>query len=119
MQVPGRELEKFESASGTNVVDGSSRAETVKLRARARPVGAAICERKGQSEDLARKPGSPSPDVAAMPDIPDMQWCFPFRRQQAGASFPVSTKAMGATKLQAITESTRLATSRRIRFRER
>ena len=54
-----------------------------------------------------------------MPDIPDMQWCFPFRRQQAGASIPVSAMAIGATKLQAITESTRLATNRRIVFRER
>lgn len=54
-----------------------------------------------------------------MPDIPDMQWCFPFRRQQAGASFPVSAKAIGATKLQVITESTRLATIRRILLRER
>jgi hypothetical protein len=54
-----------------------------------------------------------------MPDIPDMQWCFPFRRQQAGTSFPVSAMAIGAMKLQAITESTRLATIRRIVFRER
>ena len=54
-----------------------------------------------------------------MPDILDMQWCFPFRRQQAGTSLPVTAKAIGATKLQTITESTRLATIRRIRFRER
>jgi hypothetical protein len=53
-----------------------------------------------------------------MPVMPDMQWCFPFRRQQAGVSFPVSAKAIGATKLQAITESTRLATIRRIGFCE-
>jgi len=53
-----------------------------------------------------------------MPDMPDMQWCFPFRRQQAGVSFPVSANAIGATKLQAITESTRLATIRRMGFRE-
>jgi len=51
-----------------------------------------------------------------MTDLPVMQWCFPFRRQQAGLSFPVSAKAIGATKLQAITESTRLATIRRIVF---
>jgi hypothetical protein len=49
-----------------------------------------------------------------MPDIPDMQWCFPFRRQQAGTSLPVSAEASGATKQQAITESTILATTRRI-----
>jgi len=49
--------------------------------------------------------------------MPDMQWCFPFRRQQAGVSFPVSPKAIGATKLEAISASTRLATNRRIVFR--
>jgi hypothetical protein len=49
-----------------------------------------------------------------MPDIPDAQWCLPFRRQQAGASGPVTPMAIGAAKLQAITESTRLATIRRI-----
>ena len=54
-----------------------------------------------------------------MPDIPDMQWCFPFRRGHAGASFPVSAMAIGATKLHAITEITRLATILRIVFRER
>jgi hypothetical protein len=63
---------------------------------------------------LARKLGTPSLEIAAMPDIPDMQWCFPFRRQQAGTSFPVSVNDMGAAKLQAITASTRLATIRRI-----
>ena len=51
-----------------------------------------------------------------MPVIPVMQRCFPFRRQQAGLSFPVSAKAIGAMKVQAITESTRLATIRRILF---
>ena len=63
--------------------------------------------------------GSSSPDSDAMPDMPDMQWCFPFRRQQAGVSFPVSARAIGATKLQAISESTRLATRRRIIILER
>ena len=43
-----------------------------------------------------------------------MQWCFPFRRQQEGASAPVAAKAIGANKLKAITESTRLATRRRM-----
>jgi hypothetical protein len=51
-----------------------------------------------------------------MPDIPDIQWCFPFRRQQAGLSAPVSAKAIGAMKLQAITDNTRLAMVRRIVF---
>ena len=49
-----------------------------------------------------------------MPDIPEAQWCLPFRRQQAAASGPVTPVAIGATKLQAITENTRLATTRRI-----
>jgi hypothetical protein len=49
-----------------------------------------------------------------MPDIPDIQWCLPSRRQHAGVSLPAAAKAIGATKLQAITASTRLATIRRI-----
>ena len=77
-------------------------------------VGMAIRERYGQTGELARKLGKSSIDTPAMPDIPDAQRCFPFRRQQAAASGPVTPMAIGATKLQAITESTRLATIRRI-----
>jgi hypothetical protein len=51
-----------------------------------------------------------------MPDVADMQWCLPVRRQQAGVAVPVMPKAIGAKKLQAITESTRLATTLRILF---
>jgi hypothetical protein len=100
-------------------VNGSSRWESVGLWASAAPVGTAVCERYGQSAGLARKLGSPSAGIAVVPDIPDMQWCFPFRRQQAGVSLPVTATAIGAMKLQAITESTRLATIRRILFFER
>lgn len=53
-------------------------------------------------------------DTATVPDVPDMQWCFPFRRQQEGTPAPVAAKAVGANKLKAITESTRLATKRRM-----
>ena len=49
-----------------------------------------------------------------MPDNPDMQWCFPLRRQQAGVAFPARPKASGATKLQASTLSAKLAMNRRI-----
>ena len=49
-----------------------------------------------------------------MPDNPDMQWCFPLRRQHAGVAFPARPKASGATKLQASTVSAKLAMSRRI-----
>jgi hypothetical protein len=77
-------------------------------------VGVAICERYGQTGELARKFGRSSIDIPAMPDITDAQWCLPFRRQQAAAPGPVSPMAIGATKPQAITESTRLATIRRI-----
>lgn len=43
-----------------------------------------------------------------------IQWCFPFRRQHDGVAVPVTAKANGARKLQAVTEITRLATIRRI-----
>jgi hypothetical protein len=49
-----------------------------------------------------------------MPDIPDIQWCLPSRRQHTGVPLFAAAKAIGATKLQAITASTRLATKRRI-----
>ncbi len=64
-----------------------------------------------------RKLGPPPDDIAIMADIPDIwQWCLPFRRQQAGRSFPVNARATGAIKLQAMTASTRLVAKRRIRF---
>lgn len=69
-------------------------------------------ERYGQSEDVARKLGVPS-SKAAMPDI-SAQWCFPFRRQQAGVVFPVAAKASGAREPHATIQSTRLATNRRM-----
>jgi hypothetical protein len=62
-----------------------------------------------------RKLASPSSD-AAMPDIP-MQWCFPFRRQHADAAFPVAAKTNGASEPHATTESTKLATNRRMVIR--
>ncbi len=99
---------------------GSSRAEIVSVCGAAVPVGVAFCARYGQSEGRERKLGTPPADIAAMPDIPDIwQWCFPLRRQQAGTSLPVNAKAIGATKLQAITASTKLVTRRRMRIRER
>jgi hypothetical protein len=49
-----------------------------------------------------------------MPDIPDIQWCSPSRRQHAGVSLLAAAKAIGATRLQAMTASTRLATKRRM-----
>jgi hypothetical protein len=58
--------------------------------------------------------GRSSVDITAVPDIPEAQWCLPFRRQQAAVSVPVSAEANGARRLQAMTESTRLATIRRI-----
>jgi hypothetical protein len=100
-------------------VDGGSNMETARLWGRATQVGVAICERYGQSDELARRLGRSSLDIPAMPDIPIMQWCVPFRRQQAGVALPVIPKAIGAMQLQAITESTRLARIRRILSRER
>jgi hypothetical protein len=49
-----------------------------------------------------------------MSDIPDWQWCFPFRRQQAGVSAYAAAKATGATEEQPITYSTKMASKRRI-----
>jgi hypothetical protein len=43
-----------------------------------------------------------------------MQWCLPFRRQHAEGAVPAIPKANGARKLQTATESTKLATVRRI-----
>ena len=49
--------------------------------------GVALRERCGQPGAVARSPGvSGIPDIPAMSDIPDWQWCFPSRRQQVGVS---------------------------------
>ncbi len=102
----------------TKLGDGGCSADSTGICGCATPVGVAIRKRYGQSEELARRLGT-STNPAAMVDIPEVQWCFPFRRQQAGVAVPVTAKVIGATKLQAKTDSTRLAMIRRILFRER
>jgi hypothetical protein len=49
-----------------------------------------------------------------MSDIPDSQWCFPSRRQQAGVSAYAAANATGATEEQPIAYSTKMASKRRI-----
>lgn len=95
-------------------VRGSSRDETLELCFCATLVGVAVCEPYGQTEDLARAAGTSSLEIDSTSDLPDMQRCFPLRRQQAAASFPVSARAIGAAKLQAISERMRLETIRRM-----
>jgi hypothetical protein len=46
--------------------------------------------------------------------IEDWQWCFPSRRQQAGVSSLAAAKAAGATDEQPTTNSTKMASGRRI-----
>jgi len=53
-------------------------------------------------------------DMPAMSDIPDSQWCFPSRRQQAGVPAYAEAKATGATEEQPIVDSTKMASKRRI-----
>jgi len=74
----------------------------------------AIGERYGQLEELARRPEMSSVDIPDMPEVPDMQWCLPFRRQHAEGAVPAIPKAKGARKLQTVTESTKWATVRGI-----
>jgi len=76
-----------------------------------------MVERKGQHEGKARKTG-PFSSETIMPDIPDMQWCLPFRRQQAGVEFPAEASAKGATQVHATIQRTKLAITRRIDFRD-
>src|SRR6266478_1866540 len=116
LQLERRDSRKGRSTMAKKLADGGCSVESAGLRGCATPVGEVSCERYGQSADLARKLGRSSVDSPAMPPAPDVQWCFPFRRQQAGVAVPVIPEAIGATKLHAITESTRLATIFRILF---
>lgn len=54
-------------------------------------MGVPIWERYGQSEELRRKLGRSSADIPAIPDVPDVQWCFPLRRQQADVAVSVNS----------------------------
>jgi hypothetical protein len=49
-----------------------------------------------------------------MPDVADMQWCFPSRRQHSGVFVATDAKAIGARTPQPITDNTKLASNRRI-----
>ena len=109
-----QESEDTRASTRRIVADGVSNPDRVESCGRPRPVGVAVCQREGHTEEFARKPGRLSVDTATVSEIPDMQWCFPFRRQQEGAPAPVAAKAIGANQLKAITESTRLATKRRM-----
>ena len=102
------------STPATKLVDGHRSVETAGACGCAMSLRVAICGRYGQSEELAPRPGRSSVDVADMPEVPDMQWCLPFRRQHAEGAVPVIPKAKGASKLQTVTESTKRATVRRI-----
>jgi hypothetical protein len=102
------------STTATKLVDGRRSVEIAGTCGRAMSLRVAICERYGQSEGLARRPGRSSIDIPDMPEVPDMQRCLPFRRQHAEGAVPVIPKASGARKLQTATESTKPATLRRI-----
>jgi hypothetical protein len=102
------------STTATKLVDGRRSVETAGTCGRAMSLRVAICERYGQSEESARRPGRSSVDIPDMSEVPDMQWCLPFRRQHAEGAVPVIPKANGARKLQTATESTKRATLRRI-----
>ena len=102
------------STTATKLVDGRRSVETAGTRGLAMSLRVAICERYGQSEELARRPERLSVDIPDMPEVPDMQWCLPFRRQHAEGAVPVIPKANGAKKLQSVIESTKRATVRRI-----
>src|SRR6267143_3050907 len=102
------------SATSTKLVDGRRSVETAGACGCAMSLRVAICERYGQSEELARRSGRSSVDIPDKPGVPDMQWCLPFRRQHAEGAVPVIPKANGARKLQTVTESTKRATVRRI-----
>ena len=90
------------SATATKLVDGRRSVETAGACGCAMSLRVAICERYGQSEELAPRPGRSSVDIADMPEVPDMQWCLPFRRQHAEGAVPVIPKANGARKLQTL-----------------
>jgi len=102
------------STTATKLVDGHRSVETAGACGCAVSLRVAICGRYGQSEELARRPGRSSVEIPDMPEVPDMQWCLPFRRQHAEGAVPVIPKANGASKLQTVTESTKRATVRRI-----
>jgi hypothetical protein len=99
------------------LADGNSRVDAACCGGCAKLVGAAICDRNGQSGGLARKLGVSS--LASHAGMSPAQWWFPFLRQHAGVEFPVAAKASGPRQPHATTESTKLATSRRMVIRER
>ena len=102
------------SATAIKLVDGCRNVEAAGTCGCAMSLRVAICERYGQSAELARRPGRSSVDIPDTPEVPGMQWCLPFRRQHAEGAVPVIPKANGARKLQSVTESTKRVTVRRI-----
>jgi hypothetical protein len=50
--------------------------------------------------------------------MPDMQWCFPFRRQHACTTVVLAARPIGARRLQPIADNTKLANNRRIPERD-
>jgi hypothetical protein len=114
LQVTSDDSKTRLSATATKLVDGRRSVETAGTCGCAISLRVAICERYGQAEKLARRPGRSSLDIPHVPEVPDMQWCLPFRRQHAEGAVPVAAKANGARKLQTVMESTKRATVRRI-----
>jgi hypothetical protein len=49
-----------------------------------------------------------------MPDIPDMQWCLPLRRQHCGVLATVDANAKGTSTPHAFSAKTKMASNRRI-----
>jgi hypothetical protein len=102
------------STTATKLVAGRRSVEIAGTCGCAMLLRLAIGERYGQLEELARRPEMSSVDIPDMTEVPDMQWCLPFRRQHAEGAVPAIPKAKGARKLQTVTESTKWATVRRI-----
>ena len=95
---------------------GSSGEEKSEGAACPADAGVALRERCGHPGAVIRSPDPLAAvcDMPAMSDIPDSQWCFPSRRQQAGVPAYADAKAIGATEEQPIVDSTKMASKRRI-----